>query len=83
MLNNSNKVIIFKNSYKVIIFNNSYKVIILTAKVLSPAGSARSFSKSVAQLPTLPMSMPRSLATLPVWEETSGSTSSVMVTSSP
>ena len=38
----------------------------LTAKVLNPIGSVRSFSKSVAQEPTRPMSMPRSLAKLPV-----------------
>ena len=54
----------------------------LTAKVLNPIGSVRSFSKSVAQDPTRPMSMPRSLAKLPVWEAVSGSFSSVMVTSS-
>jgi hypothetical protein len=55
----------------------------LTAKVLSPTGSAKSFSKSVAHDPTRPMSIPRSLAALPVCEATSGSNSSVMVTSSP
>ncbi len=55
----------------------------LTAKVLSPTGSAKSFSKSVAHDPTRPMSIPRSLAALPVCEATSGSNSSVIVTSSP
>ena len=57
-------------------------VIKLTAKVLKPIGSVRSFSKSVAQDPTRPISMPRSLAKLPVWDAVSGSFSSVMVTSS-
>ena len=54
----------------------------LTAKVRSPMGSVRSFSKSVAQDPTRPMSMPLSLAKLPLCEVVSGSFSSVIVTSS-
>ena len=54
----------------------------LTAKVRSPIGSVRSFSKSVAQDPTRPMSMPLSLAKLPLCEVVSGSFSSVIVTSS-
>ena len=54
----------------------------LTTKVRSPIGSVSNFSKSVAQEPTRPISMPRSLAKLPVCDAVSGSRSSVMVTSS-